>query len=353
MKIKKTFKLFANCKVVKGISQATICDLHRGSVYSIPLSLALFLEKTSANITYDVLETYLPETQNTILEYLDHFVKKELGFWTDDPDSFPDLNLKWSSPEVINNAIIEIDKIESKHLEKIANSLVTLLCKFIEIRVYKLLDINKICNFLNRFQDSTLKGVIIYIPYTNEQEINNLKRTLLTNPLISLIIIHSATIKKLPKSILTDKIKLISKKINSNSHCGVIDPNLFSIKIPVFTESHQFNSCLNKKIAIDLNGSIKNCPSMLQDFGNIKNTSLEDVVNNKDFRKHWTITKDQIKGCKNCEFRYICTDCRAYTENPNDIFSKPLKCGYDPQTNTWSEWSKNPLKKETIHFYKL
>ena len=54
---------------------------------------------------------------------------------------------------------------------------------------------------------------------------------------------------------------------------------------------------------------------------------------------------------KDCEFRYICTDCRAYVEDPEDILSKPLKCGYNPYTGEWSEWSTNPLKQKAIDFY--
>jgi len=68
-------------------------------------------------------------------------------------------------------------------------------------------------------------------------------------------------------------------------------------------------------------------------------------------KKYWNITKDQIDICKDCEFRHICTDCRAYIEDPKNIYSKPLKCGYNPYTNDWSDWSANPLKQRTIEYY--
>ena len=86
-------------------------------------------------------------------------------------------------------------------------------------------------------------------------------------------------------------------------------------------------------------------------FGNLSDTKLSDVLNHPELKKYWNINKDKIHVCKDCEFGYICTDCRAYTENPEDIYSKPLKCGYDPYTGIWSEWSKNPLKQEGIKFY--
>ena len=113
---------------------------------------------------------------------------------------------------------------------------------------------------------------------------------------------------------------------------------------------------LHKKISIDVDGNIRNCPSMPQSFGNIKDTTLEEALEHPDFKKYWNLTKDHIEVCKDCEFRYICTDCRAYTERTHtnaeglDI-SKPLKCGYNPYTGEWEEWSTNPLKEKAIEFY--
>ncbi|NIG32274.1 grasp-with-spasm system SPASM domain peptide maturase, partial [Enterobacter sp. Ap-916] len=31
--------------------------------------------------------------------------------------------------------------------------------------------------------------------------------------------------------------------------------------------------------------------------------------------------------------------------------SKPLKCGYNPYTGEWEEWSINPLKQKAIKYY--
>ena len=92
---------------------------------------------------------------------------------------------------------------------------------------------------------------------------------------------------------------------------------------------------------------------MKESFGNIKDTTLKEALNKKGFKKLWNINKDKIKVCQDCEFRYICTDCRAYIENPEDIYSKPLKCGYNPYTAEWEEWSTNPLKQKAIEYYEM
>ena len=92
---------------------------------------------------------------------------------------------------------------------------------------------------------------------------------------------------------------------------------------------------------------------MKESFGNIKATTLVEALNKEGFKKYWNITKDKIKICQDCQFRYVCTDCRAYIEDPSDKYSKPLKCGYDPNTGKWEEWSTNPLKQKAIEHYKF
>jgi len=346
---KRIFKLFANCIVVKGASMATICDLQRGKVYTVPLDFIEFLEKTEVDKNLEVFNSYSKEDQETISEYYTFLEENELGFWTDEPENYPKLNMQWDTPEHINNAILELEELCYKDLEKIGIALKDLLCKFIEIRFYKDSDIDRLQFFLKQLKDTLIRSVIIYLPFTKGFDIDKTQKLLNQYPRISSIILHSIGDKDV--KISNSQIQLITHKIDTNNHCGIIDPVLFSVNIPVFTESLKWNSCLNKKLGIDSKGNIKNCPSMPQSFGNIKNDDIVSVVSSGDFQKNWGIHKDRISICKDCEYRRVCTDCRAYTEDPGDLYSKPLKCGYDPYTNTWEKWSTNPLKKEAIAYY--
>jgi len=137
---------------------------------------------------------------------------------------------------------------------------------------------------------------------------------------------------------------------NANVTCGQISEYWFNVDSNVYS-NRKYNSCLQGKVTIDAEGNIKNCPSMKESYGNIKDTTLAEAIEKPGFKKYWDINKDKIHVCKDCEFRYICTDCRAYIEDPEDILSKPLKCGYNPYTGEWSEWSTNPLKQKAIDFY--
>ena len=61
---------------------------------------------------------------------------------------------------------------------------------------------------------------------------------------------------------------------------------IFEVNIPLFTEAQLHNTCLNRKISIDVDGNIKNCPSMAQSFGDIRDTTLQEALDHPDFKKY-------------------------------------------------------------------
>jgi len=146
-------------------------------------------------------------------------------------------------------------------------------------------------------------------------------------------------------------IVMTQEIITDCTHCGVVQPDYFSPNMLHYTESLRYNTCLHRKIAVDADGNIKNCPSMKNSYGNIRHTTLTEALNHPDFKRYWNISKNKIAVCKDCEFRHVCTDCRAYLENPVDDYSKPLKCGYNPYTCEWEAWSTHPMKQQAIDYY--
>jgi SPASM domain peptide maturase of grasp-with-spasm system len=150
------------------------------------------------------------------------------------------------------------------------------------------------------------------------------------------------------------QIYFTGQVIDSEIHCGIItQKHLTPPAVRTFFEANSFNGCLNRKISVDAGGNIKNCPSMKDSYGNIRDGSLLEAVHAAGFREKWGIAKDHIAICRDCEFRYACSDCRAYLENPDDAFSKPLKCGYDPYSGKWSEWRENPAKRIAAKLYDM
>lgn len=77
------------------------------------------------------------------------------------------------------------------------------------------------------------------------------------------------------------------------------------------------------------------------------------IAESASFQEARALHKDRIDVCRSCELRYACSDCRAYLERPEDSLSKPLKCGYDPETGIWSDWARSPAKSAAIAYYQL
>lgn len=263
-------------------------------------------------------------------------------------------------PFEISNAIVEIST--ANNIIKILTELNNINCKTIEIRIKNEIFVNSIKKILDyiTFHEMMISSVSLITTYIKNLPETFLKEILNTNPRLSSIIIFNCPTEYYFESENNDGriIFFTTQNFADNRCCGKIDSKYFSPNIQMFTESINYNSCLHKKVSIDSEGNIKNCPSTPQIFGNIKNASLEKALHHPDFKKYWNLTKDHIEVCKDCEFRYICTDCRAYAEMTHENaqgldVSKPLKCGYNPYTGEWQEWSTSPLKQKAIKYYRM
>ena len=165
-------------------------------------------------------------------------------------------------------------------------------------------------------------------------EILNYRNLLERFPRVNEMIIHSAD---KDFNILTDKhqiFTLLKQEVTDQNCCGIISSAYFNLNLKHYLESKNYNTCLNRKVSVDSWGNIKNCPSMKKSYGSIFNSSAKDVVGLQEFQDVWKLKKDDISDCKVCEFRHVCTDCRAYLDKDNSIM-KPARCNYDPYTASW------------------
>ena len=351
----KCLKLFECCLLVKGSRRSLICDVQRNDYKFIPNDLYdILIEYDGKSI--ETLKSNFAKTEHPVLEeYLSFLEKNEFIFWCDpdEIDLFPEIDLNWDVPSTISNTIIDIDEFSSHDLSTLIPQFEVLNCQDIQIRSYTKKNISFWKDFLVLTKTSKIKNIEIITQWDEEYDYKEIFDLTRLNLRLRAIIFHSSSINKIIRSEDSKggSIIIILDKIDNYSHCGQIHLNYFSANIKHFTEAQKHNTCLNRKISIDVNGEIKNCPSMAKSYGNIKDTTLAEAIEKPGFKDLWFINKDQIDVCKDCEFRYICTDCRAYLENPEDIYSKPLKCGYNPYTAEWEEWSTNPLKQKAIEYY--
>ncbi|HOZ15647.1 MAG TPA: grasp-with-spasm system SPASM domain peptide maturase [Tenuifilaceae bacterium] len=341
MKSGKYFKLFANCVPVKGVQRSVIYDLTRNSFSFIPNELYNILTKYSNKKIDDIVKRYGKNNKETINEYFDFLLSNEYIFYCNKKEkkNFPSLNFKYNSPYIVTNAIIELDENSNfdfqnlfEQFDSIGNIDLQLKIMF-DIKIFELQEI------LDYTIDKRIKYIEIYLPYINLEK-SLLKEFLVKNLRVSKMIFYNSTNDE--KKVDIDLATVIySKKDMKDVSCGNINFNNFFIEMSFFCESLFFNNCLNQKIAIDSRGYIKNCLYIDECFGNINEHKILDIVNTAIFQKKWKIKKEDIDGCKICEFRFMCSDCRAFLEMPSNVYSKPKFCKYNPMNYETEKYLRN------------
>jgi len=354
----KYFNLFSDILITKGVNRILISDLQRNNSELQSLELYNIVEELKSNSIEEVFAFYDEESKEIVKEYLDFLLEKEYGFITENDwdRNFPPLPLEFREGSKISNIFIgTADLLLSP---KLVQSITNLGIKHLVFYCETALPLTSFINLECTLNDSCVESIEIFSLYHPEVDEDFIK-TLNENctRIYSLIFYKCENAPFEPTDIFRFNLVFINQHLKLNS-CGKVDFKYFDTNLMKVLEAVNHNSCLNKKIGIDKNGNIKNCPVMPQSFGNINDIALEDAINIKEFKAYWNITKNDIMVCRDCEFRNVCTDCRAFTERTHtnqaglDI-SKPLKCGYNPSTNVWEEWSANPLKQKTIQHYSM
>jgi SPASM domain peptide maturase of grasp-with-spasm system len=330
----KHVKLFANCIPVKGYNQSFIYDLQRPKASNaIPNDLYEILTKHADKSLYEIKHHYGHVFDEEIDEYF-KFLQDEgfaYNFQEKELPHFSALENIWDSPSKITNAIIYVKK-HIAYLQNIFKELSSLRCDALQICFTSIPTIEQIRNIGEMLETLRILSVELLMN-SNDIEYNRhiiaefnqytrFQRLYIGN--------SSENLSSENGRIITN-----SDAIDFQNGCGKISSLYFALNINVFFESQAHNTCLNRKLCIDAEGNIKNCPAMQQSFGNIRDTTLQEAIEKPGFKDLWYIHKDQIDVCKDCGFRHMCTDCRCFIKDPENIYSQPAKCTYNPYICKW------------------
>lgn len=324
------FILHANCIPVKGATRSVICDLQQGEIHFIPNDLYDLLKQYSGVDIVEIKKKFNHKFDPVIDEYFDFLIQRKLGFWgyVHELELFPPMSMHWDEPSIINNAIIDFNKSSKHDFGSIVKQLEDLGCKHIQIRLFYSPSSGELSDLISCTEGSIIRSLEIICKYSGQVDYDSFFEA---SGRVSRMILYSS-----PEEKDDNRIIQTLQEITDHNHCGFVSPYYFSVNIQHFTESIAHNTCLNRKIGIDVEGHIKNCPSMQTSFGKFPGTSLLEAINEENFQKNWSLNKDQVDSCKVCEFRYICTDCRAFL-NTDDSREKPKKCNYNPYKGIWEE----------------
>ncbi len=347
------FMLFSSCIPVKGAVNSAIYDLARHRLVVFPSAYFDVLLKLNRTIVEESIDKYgWSRNRAKIGEFVRYLLDSEVAFLTRDPSRFPPLEEEIVSPSEIHNALVDVDD-KLHDFGSLFEQLDLLGCEYVQIRCFSsLIGPSQGEQIAKAACNKSIKSLELITRFDENSSDDAWIEILKKHKIISRLVLHDAPDNNAVRVSNTGNdervLQRVTAHIHSHSACGSIQlGDLCAPSIGVYLETRQFNGCLNKKIGISADGSIRNCPSMGRSFGVVGKTTLEEVVKDAQFRRAWAQKKDDILVCKDCEFRYVCTDCRAYVEDPDDELSKPAKCGYDPYTGTWSNQSN---KRSAVRF---
>jgi SPASM domain peptide maturase of grasp-with-spasm system len=350
------FFVSSSCKLVKGAKRSVIIDYGRGEVQVIPNEYYDLVQHINRKKVSESLASVDEDSKGSFLQFIEYMLVNEYGFFTENIELFPEISTAFDDDQILlKDAIVELD--EAVYVEEDFTSLLfqinEMRCNEVQLRIASNTNKAFVDKVLNIVKKTNILFVEMYLANAGNITKDEWHDIFKDTPSLSHVHIYSAeedksidfqlqTLNHHPIEIG----KLNYHTINfSEGCCGVISfdsLNFSDISTHHFHQKH--NGCLFKKLTIDKMGNIKNCPKMTKTYGNFKEKRIQDVMQQKSYQKLWNVKKDNIAICKDCEFRYNCSDCRAFTQNTDDDHSKPLKCGYNPYTNQWTEWSINPLK---------
>ncbi|MGV3503488.1 MAG: grasp-with-spasm system SPASM domain peptide maturase [Adhaeribacter sp.] len=358
-------RLHADCLPVKGACRSAIYDLTRNGLIFFPSDYYPVLDYLGSGPIGAQLEKLEdPQEKQLVLDFIAFLEGQELVCYLENPALFPPMPEQWDCPAQIQHALVDVNQV-SHDFPRIFEDLDALGCQYVQVRSFSnLLQLPDLYQLVEAARHKSIQGLELLLPYDPGISDADWVRLVEDQALISSLTIHSAPGAR---TLVVDygcdeetgryirkEIKVLTQQISSHHHCGLISvKHLNAPTVENFFETKSFNGCLNRKVAVDAAGEIRNCPSMATSYGNIRDTSLPQAIARAGFRDLWGISKDQIAVCRDCELRHACSDCRAYLENPADIYSKPLKCGYNPYTAAWEEWSRHPQKQAAIAFYQV
>ena len=138
-----------------------------------------------------------------------------------------------------------------------------------------------------------------------------------------------------PKCYLIRDVGVSKKSLVIQSDSQAIRPNFKLISRRDFVKNISGNSCWQGKINITCDGFISPCimGNKYIDYSyNVKQNSLRQIMGEYVKKEFWNLSMDCIEICKDCEYRYACSDCRPICEGKN---KKTGKCKDNPYKGLW------------------
>ena len=125
---------------------------------------------------------------------------------------------------------------------------------------------------------------------------------------------------------------------NEYGRCIIRKDPCFFPEQTLYNVSRYWNSCWFGKAAISATADVMPCVFARQLVaGNLERHSLRNIVND-GLTFYWKLNRDKVSVCRDCEYRYICRDCRPWAYGySGDLYAKTPTCTYNPYQGEWGK----------------
>lgn len=329
-------KKFSNIAVVKGYNRSIISDFQRNDFYYIPNTMADFLKNYEGKEIKDEIKD---EIRDKYCDYIDFLIEKDLIFFCHEKEvkQFQEMSLEWDYPNKISNSIIEYDDNKKHIFFKGLHFLLEIGCEDYLIVSNSSLSSQEINQILAYSTDYLLNSITFYIGNDNSQNTDYLKIIKEHPNVLNIVLFNSSKSSNIIHNETFGNLIQTTKQLDYEDYEK--DISLFNMSITHFCEAQQHNTYFNRKIFIGCNGEIKNAPTSSIVFGNIEMLSdflsIEDILQNPEFKELWFTSKSDTEVCRFCEYRFMCTDSRVPIKMREGKWFFKEECNYNPFISKW------------------
>ncbi|WP_306354069.1 grasp-with-spasm system SPASM domain peptide maturase [Flavobacterium sp. '19STA2R22 D10 B1'] len=331
MKEKKV-KLFECCIPTKGVKRGVILDLQREEIYIFPNSIIDILQEYSEKCMITFFEDFNDEKE-TFKKYAHYLLKHELIFTCSDEHVFQKIEMDFNVPFYVDIITLEISNLQLFKKRFIHEQLENSGCKSL-ILILENDIVEYVVEVLVLLNKSKIQNIFLFILY-NENLSSTINDLLRPYGRLCEIVFYNAPFTKGRDDVCSPRIIQIENCFTEILNKKIESKNDFIINTLAYVESLTCNLFLNRRVYIDNEGNVK-YNNLGNSFGNIKFKNLELIISQSDFLEIWSVTKDQIEICRDCEFRYICPDRRIPEKKNDTLYFHKTKCAYNPYTNEWN-----------------
>ena len=332
------FVISSSCRLTKGCCRTIIQDFKRNYADYVPNDYYELCSVLDRHKISEIIDQIDEESQDNFMVFIDFMLEKEYAFLTGDISLFPPISTELHETDILTDAIVEIDceRTDKAIVTQFLNEIDDMGCRCLQVRLYSCPDNTSVIHVSDFVCQYDFNYIEIHIDSATIITYDECCNLLLTHAQISNLFLYNA-LKYEARDYNEMGANGIETQIGSvvyiqdgldSCHCGIVNKYCHVYgDMTFYLMSQNMNSCLYRKISLDRQGNVRNCPSAPEKY-DLK-IGLRNILQSDEFRKYWTIKKDDIDTCRDCEYRYNCLDCRFHTKD-GGLYSKPATCQYDP-----------------------